>query len=107
MNLTKQHLLPVLNEIATMFNGSLEQYEKFEPWAKAQTLRLARAAQSGNALLAFEAEVVRCELEELSESDEVSESARSERLRHAKEHWLAGLLRVVDELLSESEMARA
>ncbi|PZR18802.1 MAG: hypothetical protein DI536_02675 [Archangium gephyra] len=107
MNLTRRHLLPVLNEIAMMFNGSMEQYEQFEPWAKEQTMRLARAAQSGNALLAFEAEVVRCELEELAESDEVAESARTQRLRQAKEHWLSGLLRVVDQLLADAEVLRA
>lgn len=107
MSLTRKHLLPAFNEIAMMFNGAADQYEQFEPWATAQTLRLRRAAESGNALLAFEAEAVRCELEELAEPDEVSESTRTTHLRHAKEHWLSGLLRLVDHLLADAEVVRA
>lgn len=107
MTLTKRHLVPVFNEIAMMFNGSSEQYSQFEPWAMAQTLRLHRAAESGITLLAFEVEAVRSELEELAEPEEVSESARTLRLRQAKEHWLSGLLRVCDELLLENEPVAA
>lgn len=102
MSLTHTHLVPAFNEIAMMFNGSTEQYERFEPWANAQTLRLKRAAESSTTLLAFEAEAVRCELEELAEPDEVAESTRTTRLRRAKEHWLSGLLRVVDALLADA-----
>lgn len=90
-----------------MFDGSNEQFERFEPWATAQTRRLSRAAASSTTLLAFEAEAVRSELEELSEPDEIAESRRTERMRHAQEHWLAALLKVVDELLADSAPAHA
>ena len=106
MSLTQQRLVPVFEDIAAMFRGAPEHYERFEPWAQAQTRRLRRAAESSTTLLAFEMEAVRSELEALSEPDEVSESTRTARLRRAKEHWLSSLLRVVDELLG-GETARA
>mgnify|MGYP001544799358 CR=1 FL=1 len=98
MSVVHRHLVPAFNEIAVLLGNSPERFLHFEAWANEQTRRLRRAAEDGHALLAFETEAVRSELEALSGPTEFG--APPDTMRDAQEHWLTSLLNAVDELLA-------
>lgn len=99
MSVVHRHLVPAFNEVSVLLGNSPELFHDFESWALQQTQRLHRAAEDGTALLAFETEAVRSELEAMASPTQVG-TGRHETLRHAQEHWLQGLLNAVDELLT-------
>jgi hypothetical protein len=99
MSVVHRHLVPAFNEISSLLGDSPELFLSFESWAQQQTQRLHRAAKDGTALLAFETEAVRSELEALASPTQIG-STKAETMRHAQEQWLSSLLNAVDELLA-------
>ena len=62
MDLTRQHLAPIFENIVHLLGTQPGQLELFEPWANEQALRLRRAAVHGKPSLSYEAELLRDEL---------------------------------------------
>lgn len=109
MDLTRQHLSPIFENIAELLGGTPGLLEQFEPWATAQARRLRDAASAGAASVAYEAELLRAELEQMEVPASFTRMTtdRTERLHLCQRLWLTGLIDFVDDLLAaQAEGAR-
>lgn len=108
MPLTARHLGPIFENIATLLSSTPGALEQFEPWASEQARRLVRAADHGIASLAYEAELLRDDLQHLLPPPEFERmlTERTERMRLCQRQWLTGLVDFVDDLITESEPPR-
>jgi hypothetical protein len=106
MDLTRQHLGPIFENVAALLEAVPGQLEQFEPWANEQSHRLHRAAAHGLASLSFEAELMREELALLKPPAEFERmlSERTERMRLCQRQWLTGLLDFVDDLIEDHQV---
>lgn len=104
MNLTNQHLQPILASITDTLAPMPAQLELFSDWADQQALRLRRAVEKGRQFLVAEAALLRDDLNLFTppcEFDGQYLTARTERLRLCQQLWLTGLIDFVDDLLME------
>jgi len=101
MNLTQQHLAPILASITTLLRTAPDHLEQFERWALEQALRLRRSADLGRANLGCESNLLRDELTLLAPRPgfEKMFTERTERIRTCQRLWLTGLVDFVDDLL--------
>lgn len=107
MNLTQQHLAPILASTASLLRTAPMHLEQFERWAHEQALRLKRAADQGSANLARESNLLRVELVAMSPrpSFESIYTERSEQTRQCQRLWLTALTDFVDDLLESGRGA--
>lgn len=104
MELTRQHLTPVFDNITALLQAEPGQLEAFEPWAVEQALRLRRAAEAGQPNLAMEARLLREELTSMTPLEpERGPTERNERMNLCHRLWLNGLLNFVDTLVSDQQ----
>ncbi|MDP1827185.1 MAG: hypothetical protein Q8L48_28185 [Archangium sp.] len=103
MDLTHQHLSPIFENIVNLLDKTPGQFAQFEPWAIEQQRRLRRAADHGKPSLAYEAELLRDELSNMSPPVEFERmiTERTERMRLCQRLWLTGLLDFVDDLMDD------
>ena len=103
MELTRQHLAPIFENIVNLLGSTPGQLEQFEPWANEQALRLNRAAVHGKPSLSYEAELLRDELNLMIPPRDLEKmlTERTERVRLCQRLWLTGLIDFVDDLLDD------
>jgi hypothetical protein len=109
MNLTNQHLQPILVSITSTLAPMPDQLEIFTDWADQQALRLRRAVEKGREFLVAEAALLRDDLNLFTppcEFDGQHLTARTERLRLCQQLWLTGLIDFVDDLLLEQKQVQ-
>lgn len=104
MELTRQHLAPIFEDIARLLGPTPGQLEQFEPWATEQAQRLRRSAEIGTPSLAFEAELLQDELSHLVQPLP-AQNTSADRMRQCQRLWLTGLIGFVDELLEDGVTA--
>ena len=103
MDLTRQHLTPIFENIVNLLGTVPGQLEQFEPWANEQALRLRRAAEHGKPSLSYEADLLRDELNLMVTPPDFDRmmTERTERMRLCQRLWLTGLCDFVDDLMEQ------